>query len=107
MVLGGVGVVGLVVGGVMGASASSSWSSSQSECQSPTSCSNHAQAVNDHDSAVSAATVSTVAFIGGGVLVAAGAVLWFTAPKARPQTGLRIVPSVGANGAGLTLAGGF
>jgi hypothetical protein len=56
---------------------------------------------------VSAATVSTVAFIAGGVLVAAGAVLWFTAPKARPQMGLRITPSVGANGAGLTLAGSF
>jgi hypothetical protein len=93
----GVGVVGVAIGAIFGVSASSAWSSSQSECASATSCTNHAQAISDHDSAVSKGTISTIGFIGGGVLVAGGAVLFLTAPKSPSSPTVGIAPSL--NGA--------
>jgi hypothetical protein len=110
LVVGGVGIAGLIGGGIFGALASSSWSSSKNECASPTNCTNHAQAVSDHDSASSMATMSTVSFIVGGVAVAAGAVLFLTAPSSpssAPATGLVIVPGVGPGSGGLLLQGSF
>jgi hypothetical protein len=109
--LGGAGVVGLAVGAVFGVNAISSWSSSKSEC-STSSCPNHGQAVTDHDSAASAATVSTIAVVGGLALAAGGLALYLTAPSARENAptqsrALRLVPSAGATGGGLELRGTF
>lgn len=73
-----VGLVGLVVGVVYGVRTMSLWSSAHSECSSASSCSNHAQAVRDHDAAMSAATVSNVGFVAGGAALATGLVLYFT-----------------------------
>jgi hypothetical protein len=82
IVSGGVGVVGVVLGAVFGASASSSQSSEKSACPSAgCSPSAHAQATSDYTSAKNDATASSVAFIAGAAFVAAGAVLWFTAPR--------------------------
>jgi hypothetical protein len=48
------------------------------------------------DSAVTWATVSTVTFVAGGALLAAGAVLYFTAPKgAGPSVGVAPAPGGG------------
>lgn len=59
------------------------------------------------NTAVGDATASTVTFIAGGVLAAAGITIFFTAPKPKPATGLElrpwIQPSVGPQFAGLTL----
>ena len=100
LVVGGAGVVGLATGGIFGAMASSSWSTARSECPSHTGCT--AQAIRDHDSASTLATVSTVGFIAGGILLAAGLTFYFTAPKDdAPRVGLEVAPG------GLGMAGRF
>jgi hypothetical protein len=108
---GGVGLAGLAGGVVFGLLASGSWKSAKSECPSTPNCPDHAGAVADHDSAEQWATTSTVAFAAGGALLAAAVVLVLTAPPERAPTGdavaLRIVPGVGAGGAGLVVAGTF
>jgi hypothetical protein len=91
LVVGGVGVAGLAVGGIFGGLAASSWSTVKSQCPSFNGCS--PTAVNDHNSAVTSATVSTVGLVAGGVLVAAGVTIFLTAPKDAPVTaGLLIGP---------------
>jgi hypothetical protein len=100
LAVGGAGVVGVAVGAVFGAMASSSWSTAQKECPSHTDCSS--QSVSDRNSTLSSATVSTVALIAGGVLVAGGLVLYFTAPSdSSPAVGLGFAPG------GAFLAGRF
>jgi hypothetical protein len=109
LAIAGGGVVGLAVGSIFGALAGSSSSSSQRECVSTQNCSNRSQAVSEHNSAATQATISTIAFIAGGALVATGAVLFFTAPRERKDAGvvLRIAPTVGPGGAGMMLQGNF
>ncbi|MGD0526563.1 MAG: hypothetical protein ABSE49_15555 [Polyangiaceae bacterium] len=111
-VAGGVGVVGIGAGTVFGLMARSRWSSSQSECPSSANCPQHAQAVTDHDSASSSATISTIAFVAGGALLAAGGVLWLTTPHtddAKPAmtSTIGLLPAAGPGGAGLFVTGGF
>jgi hypothetical protein len=107
---GGVGVAGLAAGAIFGLMASSSWSTAQKECGA-TSCSQYPQASSDEQKASTYATVSTVAFIAGGVAVAAGALLWLTAPSAEnpaaSTAGMAIAPSLTPGGGGLLLRGGF
>ncbi|MBX3231625.1 MAG: tetratricopeptide repeat protein [Labilithrix sp.] len=86
----GVGGAGLVFGGVTGALAMSKHGDLDTQCPAgrcPPSAS------GDVDSFRTMATLSTVGFIVGAVGVAAGAVLWFTAPK--KQTGFEWHPYVG------------
>jgi hypothetical protein len=100
LVTGGVGVAGLAVGTIFGILASSSWKSAQSDCPGHTGCGS--QAMNEHSTAVTDATVSTVGFIAGGVLAATGVVLYLTAPKSgAPQVGLEARPN------GFAITGGF
>lgn len=107
LVAGAAGVVGLGLGTFFGLRAMSLWSSSQSECASKTSCAQHDQAVSDHDSAMSAATISTIGFLAGGAALAAGAWLFFTSPRAPAQSGFQVVPGVGTNAASIELRGRF
>lgn len=111
LVLGGVGSAGLIVGSIFGLVASSKWNSSQSECPSPGNCTQHAQAVTDHDSATSSATISTVALTAGGAALVAGAIVFFSAPSSGVQTpravGLVAAPDLEPGGGGLTLLGQF
>ena len=80
LVLGGAGVVGIGLGAFFGLQASSKWSDAKGKCKDGVyECTPEAQDLRS--SARSAATVSTVGFIAGGALLAAGAVLYFTAPK--------------------------
>lgn len=81
IVLGGAGVAAAVAGGVFGLLASGDWNLSQQACTTPTQCIDHGQAVIDHDRAVRDAMFSDIGFVAGGVLVAAGAVLFLTAPS--------------------------
>jgi hypothetical protein len=107
-VVGGVGVAGLVVGTVFGLMASSSASSSKNEC-SASSCTNYSQSLSDYNTASTDGTISTVAFIAGGAAVAAGAILFFTAPTSASSgsTGSwwQLSPSVGGTGLGLSVRG--
>lgn len=102
LIVGGVGVGGLAVGTIFGLMASSSWSTAQSEQKN----SQYPQDRNDQQNASTYATVSTVAFVVGGLAVAAGAVIWLTGPSASaPAVGL--APSLEPGGGGALLQGAF
>lgn len=105
------GIVGLGVGGLLGGLASSRWSSSKTNCASATNCPDRPQALEDHDSALSLATGSTVAVIAGGVLLATGIVVFLTAPKGTSRTAasasVAVVPSMDPGGGGMTVVGRF
>ena len=103
---GGVGVAGVVIGTIFGLVASSNWSSAKNDCGSG--CGPTAKAQQEKDDANTAATVSTVGFVAGGVLLAAGTALYFTAPSASPQAAeVHLSPLVGPGSAALSLAGRF
>jgi len=90
LVTGGVGVVGLAVGTVFGVRAMGIGDqySEADGCVSVggTKRCPDGERVSQQDDARTSATVSTVAFVAGGVLVAAGAVLYLTAPKSGRTT---------------------
>lgn len=100
IVLSAVGVAGLGVGGVLGALTGVSWSSSKDNCNL-TQCPNRAQALSDRDAALTMATGSNIAFAAGGVLLAAGIVVFLTAPHGGRTVG--VLPNAG----GATLVGSF
>ena len=94
LVAGAVGVVGLGIGLVTGLSGASKHATLMSECQPNGACPTSAQ--GDLDSFHSLRTVSTVAYVLGAVGVAAGAVLWITAPSetaTSARTGLWFAPA--------------
>ena len=103
LVSGGLGVVGLGVGTALGLDASSKKSGYQGE-QVGGRCVTEA-CVTTSQQAVSAANASTIAFVAGGVLVAAGAVLWVTAP--RDEHTLALVPIAGPQGMGAGVSGAW
>ncbi len=89
IVAGSIGVVGVLVGAISGAVALSNRSTGERECpkdlyafRCPTE-----EGTSAWNTARAAGNVSTVAFIAGGVFLAGGAVLWFTAPSARTRVG--------------------
>jgi hypothetical protein len=100
LTVGAVGVAGLVAGSVFGLVASSRWSQAQKDCNP--SCTPDSPALGERDDANSAATASTIAFIAGGAAVAAGAVLFFTAPRS-----VTVAPAVGAGAGGVLVQGFF
>lgn len=78
LVAGGVGVVGVGVGAIFGLQAMSKHDEAAKVC--PDRCATASDA-KLWDDARSAGTISTVGFVVGGVGLAAGAVLWFTATR--------------------------
>jgi hypothetical protein len=113
LVVGGVGVAGVGLGAAFGLAAISSFSSQKSNCSAPGNCAQYSQAVTDHQSAANASTISTVGFVGGGALIAAAAVLYFTAPsgsgtaESKTATGWTLVPSATPAGGAMWLRGTF
>jgi hypothetical protein len=109
LVLGGTGVAGIAVGSVFGLMGHSAWSSAKSACGGDTSaCTNVPSGLSYRSTAESDATVSTVAFIAGGVLVATGAVLFLTAHREKtPATGFIVGPNLGPRYAELVMRGAF
>ena len=89
--LGGVGVVGLGVGGGLALQAKGRFDGASNESGTPRNT-DSAHAVRDGN-------IATGMVITGGVLAAAGLVLWLTAPSASPQ--------VGTNGTGVFVRGSF
>jgi hypothetical protein len=81
IVAGGLGVVGLGLGTVFGLQAMSKHNDAAAAC--PGACATQS-GVDMWNDARSAGNVSTVAFIVGGVALAGGAALWFTA---KPESG--------------------
>jgi hypothetical protein len=107
-VAGGIGVAGLIVGAAFGLSAISKNNASNADghCDAsgcdPTGTSLRNTALGD-------ATASTVAFVAGGVLTAAGLVVVLVAPSAkRPAVGwIDVSPVVGSSSAGLSFRGAW
>jgi hypothetical protein len=85
IVAAGVGVVGVAVGTLFGLQSMSKHRDAENAC--PVVCADQ-NGVNLWNDARKAGTVSTVGFIVGGVGLAGGAVLWFTAKPASAQVGL-------------------
>jgi hypothetical protein len=80
-IVAGAGVVGLGVGGFFGIKTLSEKSTVDDNCQGAF-CNDEGLAANDR--AHSAATISTIGIIAGGVLIAGGLALVFTAPSGPP-----------------------
>jgi hypothetical protein len=109
VVSGGLGVVGVGLGIWFGAFAASSQSKEKTDC-SAAECANRAQANEDYDTARKDAVGSTIAFVAGGALLAAGAVLWFTAPAehaAGDAARLRVAPVLDTKSGRLVVGGEF
>ena len=100
----GVGLVGIVVGSIFGILSKSTFDNGWNECQMMTKCGGHPQGAADVRSGFDQATVATVGFIAGGVLVAGGTALYFTAPRAGE---VAVAPSLGDRTAGLTMRGAW
>lgn len=96
-VVGGVGVAGLAVGAAFGLSALSLKSDRDAHCSSGNLCDQ--EGVDKDGDARSAATISTIGFVAGGVLAATGIILVLTAPKGSTR--------VGVSGRGLFVGGTF
>lgn len=102
--LAGLGVVGLGVGSIFGLIASATHKDALTHCTADRCCTR--EGIDLGDRASSQATVSTVAFVAGGALAAAGVVLVVTAPKApASQVAISIAPTPA--GASLSVGGGF
>ena len=82
----GAGVVGIGVGAVFGVMAISKHGDAQDACPNTT-CPTQA-GLDLWDQSRTDGTISTIAFIAGGALVAGGAVLWFTAKPKRAEVGV-------------------
>lgn len=103
IVAGGTGLALTAIGLAFGASASSKWSSAKDACPNNV-CTSAAKQQEGKD-AGNLADISSV-LVGVGVVgLAAGAVLWFTAPSPTGGRALRVGPSITAGSAGLTLGG--
>jgi hypothetical protein len=101
------GVVALGVGAVFGTLMLSKRSDYEKNVDSSGQCVN-AQCQSSSSAAYSDGNVATVGFVAGGALVAAGAVLWATAPRLPSRsTTATIVPIAGAHGGGLGIEGSW
>jgi hypothetical protein len=106
LVSGGLGIVGVGIGTGFGLDASSKKSAYQQH-QADGRCTD-AECATLSQQALTSATASTIAFAAGGALLAAGAVLWLTAPgQSAEGRGVAIVPIVGPRASGAALSGSF
>ncbi len=104
--VGAAGVIGLGVGTVLGLNAKSKLNQSNNgPCGANDQCNSTGLALRQDAS--SAATGLTVAFVLGGVAVAAGLVLYLTAPRGGANTGWVIAPAPMVGGGGAIVATGF
>jgi hypothetical protein len=106
--VGGLGVIGIGIGSALGLVAKSNFDKSNSggRCNKDTNfCTSDGLALRKD--AQSAATGSTIGFVAGGVALAAGVVLYVTAPRGGEQTGITISPAPIAGGAGATVRATF
>ena len=104
LVVTGIGAVGVIVGGIFGVLSISKNNEADKECQPPDHTRCTAQGIDAGSSATTAGNISTSAFIAGGVLVAGGLVLYFTAPSG---SAVAVTPSASPHGAALGLTARF
>ncbi len=89
----GLGVAGLGAGAIFGLLAASSKSDSDPLCPQPNLCS--PDGVRLRDQAIVRGNVSTIAFVAGGVLAAAGVTFLVLAPKRQAQVAATVAPTMG------------
>lgn len=80
----GSGVAALAVGSFFGLQAAGRWSDAKANCDPYPYCGEDGQRLA-HD-AQQSGTISTIAFIAGGALLAGGVVLWLSAPSTTQET---------------------
>ncbi|MBL8721450.1 MAG: hypothetical protein JNL79_36015 [Myxococcales bacterium] len=103
-VMGGLGVVSLGVAAGFGLRARSKWGEAQGDCVG-TVCGSRGVALAAE--ANRAAGLADIGLVVGGVAVAAGVVLFFTAPKGAPPASARLYPLLGRDAVGVGLVGAF
>jgi hypothetical protein len=112
LAVGGAGLVGVGVGAGFGIATIAKWHDVAGVCPSGV-CPNQFSLDREgaaKTSAASSATLSTVFFVVGGAALAAGVVLWFTAPSnaaGESQRAVGVVPIVGAGTGGAAVLGRF
>jgi hypothetical protein len=99
----GTGVAALAVGSFFGLNAASRWSDAKANCDPYPYCGERGQQLAQD--AQRSGTVSTVAFIAGGALLAGGLVLWLSAPSESRDTESALALGVGAGS--IQLRGSF
>ncbi len=112
LVIGGVGVVGIVVGSALGLMAKSANDDSLDNCRTVQFCTQ--EGLDLREDARGLASGSTISFVAGGVLAAAGVTMFLLAPSTsapdstQPPAGkLELAPTLGYHGGGLQLRGEF
>jgi len=107
VVIGAAGLIAVGVGSALGLVASGKLSDSNANghCDAANTC--DAVGLDLRQQAKDAALVSTILFIGGGVALTAGIVLFVVAPKKKHQAIAHITPAVGPGFYGLSLGGTF
>jgi hypothetical protein len=107
IVVGAAGLVAIGVGSALGlvAAGKLSDSNANNHCDTADTC--DAVGLDLRQQAKDAALVSTILFIGGGVALAAGIVLFVVAPKKKHVGLAHITPAVGPGFYGLSLGGSF
>jgi hypothetical protein len=104
--VGAAGVVGIVVGSVFGVIAENKLTqSNSSHCDMTNHC--DATGLGLRKDAGNAATLSTIAFAAGGVLLAGGVVLFITAPRAPSGSAIVVAPALLAGGGGALVRASF
>jgi serine/threonine-protein kinase len=104
LVVGGAGVIGIGIGSFFGLKAIQKNNDAKDLC--PGNRCTSPEGVTLTDDAKSAATISNIAFGAGAAVLATGVVLYLTAPSGQ-SAALRLQPSVGRAGAGMSLGGRF
>jgi hypothetical protein len=110
LVIGAVGLAGLAAGGAFGVSARGKWNEAQDgHCDEDNLCDREGVALVDD--AKQRGAIANIAFVAGGVTLAAALVLWLTARPQRGPTGERtanramtLAPIVGVDRVGLDVA---
>jgi hypothetical protein len=109
LVVAGVGVIGVGVGVVFGLKAKSQNDDTYSgHCNANGVC--DAAGLQGRVDALNSATVSTIGFVAGGIAVAAGAIIYFTAPSvglSKRSAGLALAPTFTPSGGGVALRGAW
>jgi hypothetical protein len=108
-VVGGIGIASLAVGAALGGLALKTYSDAKSACPTMMHCAQ--SALDQRSTAGTYAKVADVTIPVGATAVVVATVLFFVLPRgtpeAKPPAAVALVPSVGSNGAGLSLAGAF
>jgi len=104
--VGGLGIVGLAIGSIYGAMSMGNRATVRVQCRPPEFKLCTPVGFDAGESALRNGNISTGAFVVGGLLVAGGLALYFTAPRGAPG-GVALTPTLGPQAASLELTGQF